>query len=131
MKAKEIVKLIEGEVLAGEHLLDKVDIKRGFSADLMSDVLALVECKNKDVVLITGITNSQIVRTAEMLDIPMIIVARGKLVPQDTIKLAEENGIILVRTKHIVFVVSGILFQHGIEGAIVKGVKNKEERKSS
>lgn len=131
MKAREIVKVIEGEVLSGEHLLDEVEIKRGFSADLMSDVLALVECENKDLVLITGITNPQIVRTAEMLDIPMIIVARGKLVPEDTIKLAKEKNIILVRTKNIVFVTSGILFQHGIKGAIVKGVKAKEEEKNT
>lgn len=131
MKAREIARLIDGEVLSGEHLLDGVDIKRGFSADLMSDVLALVECENKDVILITGITNPQIVRTAEMLDIPMIVVARGKLVPEDTIKLAKEKNVILVRTRNIVFVTSGILFQNGIKGAIVKGVKDKEEEKDS
>ncbi|PMQ01641.1 MAG: hypothetical protein CBR30_04335 [Dictyoglomus sp. NZ13-RE01] len=122
MKAREIVALINGEVLAGEHLLDEIDIKRGFSADLMSDVLSLVECKNKDVVLITGITNPQIIRTAEMLDIPMVIVARGKIVPEETINLAKEKNIVLVRTKHIVFVVSGILYKNGIEGAVrIKG----------
>ncbi len=128
MKARDIVKLIDGEVLAGEEIIEQVEIKRGFAADLMSDVLALVECENKDVVLITGITNPQIVRTAEMLDIPMIIVARGKLVPEETINLAKEKGIILVRTKNIVFVTSGILFQNGIKGAIVKG--SREEGKS-
>lgn len=125
MKAREIVTLIKGEVLSCEHLLDKIDIRRGFSADLMSDVLALVDCKNKDVVLITGITNPQIIRTAEMLDIPMIIVARGKIVPEETINLAKEKEIILVRTKNIVFVTSGILYQHGIKGAVPKGTKEE------
>ncbi|MCX7845440.1 MAG: hypothetical protein N2312_02390 [Dictyoglomaceae bacterium] len=127
MKAKEIIKLIEGEVLAGEELIDQIEITRGFAADLMSDVLALVECENKDVVLITGITNPQIVRTAEMLDIPMIIVARGKLVPLETISLAKEKNIILIRTKNIVFVTSGILFQNGIKGALVKGNREGEK----
>ncbi len=125
MKAREIIELIDGEVLAGEKLIDEIEISRGFAADLMSDVLALVECENKDVVLITGITNPQIVRTAEMLDIPMIIVARGKIVPEETIKLAKEKNIILVRTKNIVFVTSGILFQKGIKGAIVKGIREE------
>lgn len=127
MKAREIVRLINGEILSGEEFIDEIEITRGFAADLMSDVLSLVECESKDVVLITGVTNPQIIRTAEMLDIPMIIVARGKLVPDETINLAREKNIILVRTKNIVFVTSGILFQHGIKGALVKGSREEEK----
>jgi predicted transcriptional regulator len=119
MKAKEIVELINGKVLAGENLLDEVDIKKAFAADLMSDVLAMVTSNERDVVLITGITNSQIVRTAEILDIPMIIVCRGKVVPKEVIELSKEKGIILVSTDKIVFEVSGILYNKGIEPASI------------
>uniref|UniRef100_A0A7C3MI15 DRTGG domain-containing protein n=1 Tax=Dictyoglomus thermophilum TaxID=14 RepID=A0A7C3MI15_DICTH len=114
MKAREIVELINGKVLAGENLLDEVDIKKAFAADLMSDVLAMVTSNEKDVVLITGITNSQIVRTAEILDIPMIIVCRGKVVPKEVVELSKEKGIILISTDKIVFEVSGILYNKGI-----------------
>jgi predicted transcriptional regulator len=119
MKAKEIVELINGKVLAGENLLDEVDIKKAFAADLMSDVLAMVTSNERDVVLITGITNSQIVRTAEIIDIPMIIVCRGKVVPKEVIELSKEKGIILVSTDKIVFEVSGILYNKGIKPASI------------
>ncbi|HOJ92998.1 MAG TPA: hypothetical protein PKW23_05035 [Dictyoglomaceae bacterium] len=127
MKARKIIEITESEVLAGEELLDQVDITKGFASDLMSDVLALVDSQNRDVVLITGVTNAQIIRTAEILDIPMIIVVRGKSVPKDVVKLAEDKGIILVKTDKIVFEISGILFQNGIRGANFKKPA-KEER---
>jgi hypothetical protein len=119
MKAKVIVELINGKVLAGENLLDEVDIKKAFAADLMSDVLAMVTSNERDVVLITGITNSQIVRTAEILDIPMIIVCRGKVVPKEVIELSKQKGIILVSTDKIVFEVSGILYNKSIKPASI------------
>lgn len=127
MTAKKLAELIKGKVLSGENLLDSVKITRAFAADLMSDVLAYVAGEKKDTILITGITNLQIVRTSEMLDIPVIIVARGKQVPEETIKLAKEKNIILVWTKLIVFVVSGILYRNGIKGAKI----NPHVRKTS
>lgn len=120
MKVDEVVKLIDGIILSGKNILDKIDVKTAFAADLMSDVLAYVESDNNDVILITGITNPQIVRTAEMLDIPVIIVARGKTVPKETIKLADEKGIIIISTKNIVFTTSGILYTNGIKPAKIK-----------
>lgn len=119
MKVDKLSRLIDGTILSGTNLIDKVDVKTAFAADLMSDVLAYVESLN-DVILITGITNPQIVRTAEMLDIPVIIVARGKKVPPETIKLADEKGIIIISTKNIVFTTSGILYMHGIKPAKLK-----------
>ena len=127
MTAKKLAELIKGKVLSGENLLDSVRITRAFTADLMSDVLAYVAGEKKDTILITGITNLQIVRTAEMLDIPVIIVARGKQVPEETIKLAKEKNIILIWTKLILFVVSGILYRNGIKGAKI----NPHVRKTS
>ncbi|MFN3699378.1 MAG: hypothetical protein ACK4SU_04170, partial [Dictyoglomus sp.] len=76
MIGSELAKLIDGKVLSGEEYIDKVDIKKGFAADLMSDVLAMVASNERDVVLITGVTNPQIIRTAEILDIPMIVICR-------------------------------------------------------
>ena len=127
MTAKKLVELIKGKVLSGETLLDNVKVKRAFAADLMSDVLAYVAGEKKDTILITGITNPQIVRTSEMLDIPVIIVARGKRIPEETIKLAKEKNIVLIWTKLIVFVVSGILYINKIKGAKI----NPHVRKSS
>lgn len=127
MTAKKLAELIKGKVLSGEKLLDNVKVKRAFAADLMSDVLAYVAGEKKDTILITGITNPQIVRTSEMLDIPIIIVARGKQIPEETVKLAREKNIILIWTKLIIFVVSGILYMNKIKGAKI----NPHVRKSS
>lgn len=117
MKAKKVAELIDGEVLSAKDLIEKIEVNTAFAADLMSDVLAYVESEKNDLILITGITNPQIVRTAEMLDIPVVIVAQGKKVPIETIKLAEEKGIILINTKNLVFTTSGILYMNGIKPA--------------
>lgn len=130
MIGSELARLIDGKVLSGEEYIDKIDIKKGFAADLMSDVLAMVASNERDVVLITGVTNPQIIRTAEILDIPMIVICRGKTVPKDVIELAKEKGIIIISTDKIVFEVSGILYSHGIKGAVMKS-KLKEEDKNS
>jgi predicted transcriptional regulator len=127
MTAKKLAELIKGKVLSGETFLDNIKVTRAFAADLMSDVLAYVAGEKKDTILITGITNPQIVRTSEMLDIPVIIVARGKRIPEETIKLAKEKNIVLIWTKLIVFIVSGILYTNGIKGAKI----NPHVRKSS
>lgn len=128
MNGRELVNLINGKVLSGEKFLDEIEIKKGFAADLMSDVLAMVNSDERDVVLITGVTNPQIVRTAEILDIPMIIICRGKTVPKEVIELAEEKGIVLVSTDKIVFEVSGILYSNGIKGATINKPQKEENK---
>ncbi len=120
MKPDRIAELIDGEILTCRSIKDRIDIKKGFSADLMSDVLSLLECEHGDVALVTGITNPQIVRTAEILDIPVIIVARGKKIPEETLTIAEDKSIILISTPKTVFETSGILYSNGIKGAKMK-----------
>jgi predicted transcriptional regulator len=126
MKIKRLVRLIRGKVIKGNDLTEKMDIKHAFAADLMSDVLALVSGDNKNTILITGITNPQIIRTAEMLDVPAVIVARGKEIPNETIKLAEETHITIIGTKYIVFVTSGILYKYGISGVKIRRSDGKK-----
>lgn len=92
----------------------ELDIKFGFASDLMSDVLALA---NHDVVLITGLTNVQTIRTAEMKDIKWIIFVRGKVPDENTVELAKQNGINILCTKETMFRTCGILFGNGLRGA--------------
>lgn len=113
MKLQDIKKLIDAEVIACEEMLD-MDIKYVFGSDLMSDVLALVVC---DTILLTGLTNIQAVRTAEMMDIKCIIFVRGKTPDDQVISLAVEKGICLMHTKNIMFNTCGILYTNGLKGA--------------
>lgn len=112
MHLKYIQELIDAQVLAYEQGLD-LDIKTAFGSDLMSDVLAYVE---EDTLLITGLTNQQVIRTAEMLDLKAILFVRGKEPCKEVIELAEEKKILLMKTRESLFTVSGILYGNGLRG---------------
>lgn len=89
MTLREIKELLEAEVLVGQAQLDK-EISTAFGADLMSDVLAFAKPGS---LLLTGLTNPQVVRTADVLDIAAIVMVQGKKPTPETIRLAEELGI--------------------------------------
>lgn len=107
-----IKQLIDAEVLTHEFDLN-TPVKHMFGSDLMSDVLALV---NRDCVLLTGLTNIQSIRTAEMVDVKCIIYVRGKKPDSCAVSLAEEKGICLMSTKHTMFTSCGILYSNGMRG---------------
>ena len=111
MKIIDIQKLLEARIVAGHRFSDR-NIKKAFSSDLMSDVLTLDE---EDILLITGLANVQLLRTAEMADIYVVILARNKPASPEMIQLAEENKIVLIETPFSIFRVSGLLFSNGIK----------------
>lgn len=115
MKLKDLKDLLNAEVLIGEDKLD-LDYQYVFGSDLMSDVLALV---NKDTLLLTGLTNIQAVRTAEMMDIKCIIFVRGKHPDPQVVQLASEKDICLMATPHIMFTSCGILYTNGLRGVAI------------
>ncbi|GAB6106339.1 DRTGG domain-containing protein [Fusibacter bizertensis] len=112
MHLKYIREIIKADVLAYEPGLE-LEIKTAFGSDLMSDVLAYVE---EDTLLITGLTNQQVIRTAEMLDLKAILFVRGKKPCNEMIALAEEKKILLMTTRESLFTVSGILYGNGLRG---------------
>ena len=116
MTLRNVKEILDAEVLVGLDQMDK-DIKTAFSADLMSDVLAFAK---PDSLLLTGLTNPQVVRTADILDISAIIVVRGKRPSEETIKLAEQLKIPILSTRYILFETSGRLHKNGIVGCIEK-----------
>ncbi len=116
MTLREIKELLDAEVLIGEDQLD-MEVNKAFVADLMSDVLAFATAGS---LLITGLTNPQVVRTADVLDIAAIIMGRGKRPSQETFQLAEELNIPILTTKYILFEIAGRLYTKGIKGCIEK-----------
>ena len=83
----------------------------GCGADLMSDVLAFT---HEGTLLMSGLTNPQVVRTAEMADVRAIVFVRGKIPPAETVALAKEKGIPLLASKYTMFETCGRLFQAGL-----------------
>jgi predicted transcriptional regulator len=112
MTLAEVLSIIEGKpISAGADLSQKVDMACG--ADLMSDVLAFTHAGT---LLMTGLTNPQAVRTAEMAGIVAIVFVRGKLPPPETIALAEEKGIPLLASRYTMYETCGRLYQAGLKG---------------
>ena len=106
MKIIDIVKKIDGKVIIGEGKLDH-EVEYAFSSDLMSDVLTI---DKPNILLITGLNNVQVIRTAEMSDISFLVFARNKKVSSEMLKLAEINGMVVIESPASVFRVSGELF---------------------
>lgn len=111
MTIREISKLLDAKLYCGEELLDR-EVYAGFSCDLMSDVLAYAE---NEAVLLTGLVNPQVIRTAEMMDIACLIFVRGKEPTEAMIRLAEERSIVLMSTDRRMFAASGILYNAGLK----------------
>ena len=112
MTIREIKEVLDADILFGEDLLEgNADFV--FSSDMMSDVLAYAEEQS---VLITGLCNPQVIRTAEMLDIVCIIFVRGKKPDANTLSMAEERNIVILGTTHFMFTTCGILYSNGLRG---------------
>ena len=112
MKIKEIIEILNANLLTGEENLD-MNITSGCGADLMSDVMAYVK---QSVILLTGLINTQVVRTAEMMDIEVICFVRGKIPGEDVINLAKDRGIMVLTTEDTLFIACGKLYEAGIIG---------------
>jgi Predicted transcriptional regulator containing CBS domains len=120
LKLNEVKIILDAEVIVGEEHLD-LEVKTAFGADLMSDVLAFAKAGS---LLLTGLTNSQVIRTANILDIAAIILVRGKKPSAETINLAKELKIPLLTTKYILFETAGRLYAKGIVGCLEKVENN-------
>ena len=114
MKLAEIVSTLDATTLfKGSDEQLNSDIVTGGSSDLMSDILAGL---SKGCVLLTCLTNIQVIRTAMISGVGAVIFVRGKTSPQDVIGLAQSENIPLYTTPCSMFVSCGRLFTHGITG---------------
>ena len=110
MKISDIIAVCEGELLT-PNVNIKIDIQGGFAGDLMSDVLASIQAES---VLITGLCNPQVVRTALVADVRMIIFARGKKPGEDILNLANDENLPVVASPLGLYEISGRLTQAGL-----------------
>ncbi len=110
MKIKEIQELLSAELLCGEESVQN-DVFSACCSDMMSDVLAYVKDQG---VLLTGLVNPQVIRTANMMDILCIVFVRNKLPSDEMISLAKESGIVLMKTALRAYEACGILYDSGL-----------------
>ncbi len=112
MQLRDIAELLNAALLCGEELLDK-DVGTVYASDLMSDVLSQVKGHP---LLVTGLCNTQVVRTAEMVDIFCVLFVRGKKPDAHTVELARDGMLCLMATDKTMFEVCGILYENGCDG---------------
>lgn len=112
MTLLEIKTILDAEVLCGAEFLDR-EIHSACASDFMSDALAF----SKDQpMLLTGMVNPQVVRTAEMLDMCCIVFVRGKQPTEEILSLAREKEIVIMRSTHRMFTACGMLYIKGLAG---------------
>ena len=116
MKLCEVQEILKADIIVGKEKLD-MEVKTAFGADLMSDVLAFAKAGS---LLLTGLTNTQVIRIANVLDITAIILVRGKKPQTEALALAKELQIPILATKYILFETAGILYTKGIVGCLKK-----------
>ena len=115
MTLKDIQGLLNAEVICGEEHLD-IEIEFAGGSDMMSDVLAFGQ---PGLLLLTGLSNSQSVRTADIIEASAIIYVRGKKPDDVGIELAKEKNIPLLYTQHMMYTACGILYNTGIPGVSI------------
>jgi len=122
MTFADMVKVLHADVLVGQ---DKIEhpAYTACCSDLMSDVLAFV---NEKTVLITGLTNPHVLRTADMLDLKCLVFARGKVPTDDLLEAADEQGLIVMTTKETAFTTCGLLYEAGMRGVPIEWPEGEE-----
>ncbi len=111
MKIQDLCTLVNGTLLCGESRAGE-SVEYAFASDLMSDVLTI---KITNFILITGLSNIQSIRTAEMSDIRYILLCRNKEASPEMMELALENNILIIKSPYSLFRCSGILYEAGLK----------------
>lgn len=120
MKLEELVTLLDAKVFTKQTYDPNFKVNFAFSCDLMSDALMMLRnvpmtfCDEG--ILSTGLVTIQGVRTAEMLDLKVILLVRDKVPTDQVIQAAEETGIIMIGTSYTMFSANGRMYASGIKG---------------
>ena len=112
MMMNELITLLEARLLCGSPT-NPHDFSSAFAGDMMSDVLAYGQGQS---LLLTGLLNQQVIRTAEMLDMHCIVFVRGKVPSPEVLALAEEKDIAVLSTEYGMFASCGLLYRAGLQG---------------
>ena len=114
MTIKQVKETLDAELLTPEADLTR-EVHAACGSDMMSDVLAYVK---DQAVLLTGLNNPQVVRTADMMDMICIVFVRGKAPDEMLLALAEERGIAVMATDKTMFTACGLLYSEGLRGGV-------------
>ncbi len=112
MKIRDIQQLLDAKLFCHEDMLD-LEVSSAFGCDLMSDVLAYVKDQS---VLLTGLINPQVIRTAVMLDMVCVVFVRSKEPTDEILSLAKDSGMVVMSTDNTLYTSCGLLYSNGLRG---------------
>jgi predicted transcriptional regulator len=112
MTIRQAAEVVGGTFVCHEDLADK-EVKTACGSDMMSDVMAFYHDGG---ILLTGLMNVQVIRTASLMDIDAVCFVRGKDPNEEMIALAQENNIPVFKTDLAMFPACGKLYAAGIKG---------------
>ena len=112
MKLSEIRDIVQAEVLTGEEDLS-ADVQQVVASDGMSEILAFAKSRE---LMITGLTNIQSIRTADIAGVTAVIYCRGKYPDRKVIDFARQKKIPVMVTRMVMFDICGILYARGLKG---------------
>ncbi len=110
MTVRDVARILNAKVLSGEDYLD-IEVHDACGSDMMSDVLAFVK---DQAVLLTGLMNIQVIRTADMMDIVCIVFVRGKIPDEEVLAIARRKEIVVLATDERMFQACGLLWDAGL-----------------
>ena len=110
LKLKDVVEILKAEIICGADKLD-TEATSACASDMMSDVLAFVKDQS---VLVTGLCNPQVIRTAEMMDMICVVFVRGKKPDPMMIEMANAKGIVLLCAPLRMYLACGMLYAAGL-----------------
>jgi predicted transcriptional regulator len=108
----DIKDVLHCEVLAGEDDLS-IDVRYVVASDGMSEILAFAKSKE---LMITGLTNIQSIRTADIAGVCAVLYCRGKRPDSRVIEFAKKKNIPVLVTRMVMFDICGILYNKGLKG---------------
>ena len=112
MKISTMKELLDAKILTSDEYADR-EVYSACGSDLMSDVLAYVK---DQAVLLTGLVNPQVIRTAVMMDMVCVVFVRSKMPSEEMIELANESGIVVMATDKRLYEACGLLYTNGLIG---------------
>lgn len=112
MNLSEIKDILNASVLCGENSLNR-EVLSACGSDFMSDVLAYVK---DQALLLTGLVNPQVIRTADMVEMKCVVFVRGKMPDESILDLARDRNIVVMSSPLRMYTACGLLYLNGLRG---------------
>ncbi|MGB8952173.1 MAG: hypothetical protein WCC06_05865 [Candidatus Aminicenantales bacterium] len=120
MRLDKIQRLLQANIIWGSEQHLELEIACACASDLMSDVLAFGKPGQ---LLLTGLSNAQSVRTADIVEAKAVVYVRGKKPDREGLELAIKKGIPILSTNYMMYEACGLLYKHGLQGTMETPIK--------